>query len=330
MMRNDATADDSGNDPLQRVRDLLAAYRSGGRLQLLADATQLMVATPPRHIVDPPRAELAFALADSWLAVAVGASRLDALDAGLYLVNAELAHIPNTVGSRPAELAHIPNVGSGSAALLRTMRGALLAERYYLDHRYEDLAASLQELEQVTATVRQIPSLLNDHRRAWLWYTYGSARRRQADVTKRLDQLGQVVEALEQASAIEGAKADLRTAIRHKLVMARLDYLRRVVLSDPTAQPKLDQLLDESILELTDLADNAPGEASERATWLQNLAALRLERAARPGRSEADRDTDLTVGLAVVERGLAAAPEWDGAQVTLRGTRADILRARDG
>jgi CHAT domain-containing protein len=307
----------SSPDPLRQVRELLHAYEAGGPLQLLADAATILLRTARLRIVDPERGRLTFQVADACLGAVPLSGRLahTVLDGGVQIVEAELASISGS---------HLDFV---SETLLLAVHGALLAEWYHLEHHLEDLNSALEDVRSASAFL-ELPGLLDDQDRAWCWQTIAAIRQRQADLTHRVDHLGGVVDALEQARSAEGASDNLRAAIRWRLTGARLAYWHRVVATDPSAVPRLNEAVDEAIAELGDLVDNAPGHDIERRSWFQNLAAAHLERSQRPGLSPLEVAADLAAGLHAVDRGLEISPAGSADRVPLLETRGALLLAQ--
>jgi hypothetical protein len=247
---------------LARVTDLLHAFRSGSS-QALIDAANTMIATPWRLMVDGDRSRVAFAVADELLGAAAQGGGTVAIQFGLAVVDAELDRVPWEL------------LDPGAEILLRTVRGALLGERHYLETRLDDLEAAVRELEKATNRLRQLPQVVDEHNQGWCWLTYASTLTDHADITDRLDQRAAAVEALEHAAAVPGVRPQMRNAIRHKLAVTRVDYWKRVARDDAAATGDLVRACDDAIVELEDLIDDPVGHDVERRTWLQNLTSLK-------------------------------------------------------
>lgn len=244
---------------LAQVTDLIARYRADGQLQRLAEAADLLLATPWRLMIDGNRSKVTFDLADELLSVAAQGARTDVLDGALAVVDAELARIPD-------------HLDLSSETLLRAMRGSLLGERHYLGERLEDLAAALTELATAAHNVQALPGVVDPHNHAWILLTHADLITRKADLTGHLELRQQAVDALERALAVDGVSPAKREAAQARLALARIALWERVLLTDTTAEPQLRQALAAAVETLSDLVDNGVSHKIEKTTWFQNLA----------------------------------------------------------
>lgn len=252
---------------LERISGLLRAYRAGGPLQSLADAAQVVVGHRWTYLIDGNRSRAAFEVADVLLDVGAQRSRLDVLDAGLAVADAELSRIPE-------------HLDPASEILLRSIRGSLLAGRSYQREQLDDLVEAKRELGTATAMMPDNEHLLGQHHRAWIWMSYASVLTRYADVesTPSLTIRQAAVDALRRAVALPAARPHLRAAARHQLAMARVARAELAAGLDRRRLPELAGELDRAIGELTGLINGEFGHRTERTTWLDNRAALRRKR----------------------------------------------------
>lgn len=251
---------------LSRIAELTASWNDGGSLQALADAANIAIGTRWSLMVDGNRSRAIYELADALLDAGVQLSRLDVLEAGIAVLDAELRRLPERLDPR-------------SEGLLRAKRGALLAERHYQGERIDDLVAARTDLEAAVGSLGPIAEFIDPQDWAWCLATYATILSTHADYTRSVDERGEALEVLERAALVSGAGGSLRAAVRHKLAVTRVEYHERVLLDDPGARPRVLDAVTRAIDELEALVREGPGADIERSTWLQNLVQLRRRQA---------------------------------------------------
>jgi hypothetical protein len=212
-----------------------------------------------------------------------------------------------------------------SEVLLRTVRGALNGERFFIGHALDHLTEGLDDLRKATTVLRQVPEIVDPYVRAWSWYLMGSLLLRKFDLNPRRDDLADTLEALNTARAVRGARPLVRAAILKDLAAARIEEaeLAAAISANAEGTGTVPASVDHAIAVFSQLVDDPDLRDVDRVTLLQNLATLYLRRGQRlPGGR-----TDLRAGLAAVDRALAIVPEDDRQRVFLLLTRSSLTAA---